>query len=48
MNSNLWTREIMSLKIPNVSQKDVTKILIKKQGLSGFELSEILFDKFRN
>ena len=25
---------------------DVTKILIKKQGLSGFELSEILFDKF--
>ena len=25
---------------------DITKILIKKQGLSGFELSEILFDKF--
>ena len=25
---------------------DITKILIKKQCLSGFELSEILFDKF--
>lgn len=25
---------------------DITKILIKKQGLSGFELSEILFNKF--
>ena len=25
---------------------DITKILIKKQGMSGFELSEILFDKF--
>ena len=25
---------------------DITKILVKKQGLSGFELSEILFDKF--
>lgn len=25
---------------------DITKILIKKQGLSGFELSEILFDKY--
>ncbi len=25
---------------------DITKILIKKNGLSGFELSEILFDKF--
>ena len=28
MNSDLWTKEIMSLKVPNVSQKDVTKILI--------------------
>lgn len=28
MNADLWTREIMSLKVPNVSQKDVTKILI--------------------
>ena len=25
---------------------DITKILIKKEGLSGYELSEILFDKF--
>ena len=25
---------------------DITKILVKKQGMSGFELSEILFDKF--
>ena len=25
---------------------DITKILIKKSGLSGFELSELLFDKF--
>ena len=25
---------------------DITKILMKKQGMSGFELSEILFDKF--
>ncbi len=25
---------------------DITKILIKKQGLSGFELSEILYEKF--
>ena len=25
---------------------DITKILIKKQGLSGFKLSEILYDKF--
>lgn len=25
---------------------DITKILVKKQGLSGFELSEILFNKF--
>ena len=25
---------------------DITKILIKKEGLSGFELSELLFDKF--
>ena len=28
MNNDLWTKEIMSLKVPNVSQKDVTKILI--------------------
>lgn len=28
MNNDLWIKEIMSLKIPNVSQKDVTKILI--------------------
>ena len=28
MSNDLWTREIMSLKVPNVSQKDVTKILI--------------------
>ena len=25
---------------------DITKILIKKEGLSGFELSELLFDKY--
>lgn len=25
---------------------DITKILVKKEGLSGFELSEILFDKY--
>ena len=25
---------------------DITKILIKKQGLSGYELSEILYDKY--
>ena len=25
---------------------DVTKILIKKQGLSGYELSDILFDRY--
>ena len=28
MNSDLWIKEIMSLKVPNVIQKDVTKILI--------------------
>ena len=28
MKSDLWTKEIMSLNVPNVSQKDVTKILI--------------------
>ena len=28
MNNDLWTNEIMSLKVPNISQKDVTKILI--------------------
>ena len=25
---------------------DITKILIKKQGLSGYELSEMLYEKF--
>ena len=28
MKSDLWIKEIMSLKVPNISQKDVTKILI--------------------
>ena len=28
MNSEKWIREIMSLKVPNVSHKDVTKFLV--------------------
>ena len=41
---------IINLRVacPNIDfgGDDITKILIKKEGVSGFELSEILFDKY--
>lgn len=57
LNSSKGRKEIESLilRITNIRKKltnlefygdDITKILIKKQGLSGFELSEILYEKF--
>ncbi len=57
LNSSKGRKEIESLisQITNIRKNltnlefygdDITKILIKKQGLSGFELSEILFNKY--
>ncbi len=37
---------IKSLKLPQGGE-DITKILIKKEGLTGYQLSEILFDKYK-
>ena len=37
--------ELESLKFPHLD--DITKIVIKKEGLSGEELSNILFDKYK-
>ena len=41
-------KDIRSKLTPHIEfyGDDITKILIKKEGLSGFELSEILFEKF--
>ena len=57
LNSKKGRKKINDLceKISNIKKElknfefygdDITKILIKKEGLTGFELSEILFDKF--
>jgi arginine/lysine/ornithine decarboxylase len=57
LNSKKGRAKINNLceKISNIKKQlnnfefygdDITKILIKKDGLTGFELSEILFDKF--
>ena len=49
-NIELLIDRILNLrkKCPNIEffGDDITKILIKKNGLRGFELSEILFDKY--
>ena len=38
-------KEIMALNLPKLND-DVTKILIKSRSMSGYELSEILYEKY--